>query len=137
MICGRINTLISPIGYKMVRWIILILTISAVLVVWSSPTPDDDWRANWDALRYISTAGGRVYDCPSEGCNWLVQFGEGQPLIIIGAVGRDGVMWYVVDVGDGVEGFVRADIMRYESFLNVTPTPDPRDRPPLDATYGA
>ena len=108
-------------------------------VMWSVPARDNtnDCRANWDALRYISTKEGRVYDCPSSACNWVFGFGEGQPLIIIGAVGRDGAMWYVVDTGDDTEGFVQVDVARYESWLNVTPTPDLHSRPPIDATYGA
>lgn len=111
----------------MMRWIILILimAISAVLVAWSSPTFDKDWRADWQPLQYVAVTDGILYDCPSDDCLQLTRFHYGAVFTVIGAIGRDGAMWYVVAVEDD-EAYVKVDALMFYS-ADVTPVRLPMD----------
>jgi hypothetical protein len=121
-------TFIRLKGFVMIRWIILILIMSicGVLVAWSSPILDEDWRADWQPLRYVAVVDGALYDCPSDDCLQLTQFYEGTMFTVIGAVGRDGVMWYVVAVEDD-EAYVRIHALAYYSAVDTTPVRFPVD----------
>lgn len=79
-------------------------------------------RVDLQPMGYISVDAGAVYDCISADCIVLAQFGAGQPLTVIGMIGGEFELWYVVWMGDG-EGFVPARWLQYDYRLNTTPTP--------------
>lgn len=103
-------------------WIVIVMLAGCGALAFGEDGLALGERVDYPPMGFISVMAGVVYDCAHVECLVMAEFGEGMPMTVVGVIGGQGGLWYVVNI-NGRDGFVPAMVIRYDYRLNVTPTP--------------
>lgn len=113
---------------KLIEWLLLVAILALAgcgSLAFGEGGLAEGERVDFPPMMYVSVMAGKIYDCAHVECIVMAEFGEGQPLSVVGVIGGQGGLWYVVSI-NGRDGFVPEIVIRYDYRLNLTPTPDRR-----------